>query len=48
MNAPFWNDLLIKLDAEIKRLELQAAPDQAEHSLKSLIEKEPNNLEAIF
>lgn len=45
---PFWDDLLLKIDDEITRLENLAQPDQTEFSILKKIDSEPKNLDIQF
>jgi hypothetical protein len=45
---PFWDDLLLKIDDEITRLENLAQPDQIEFSILKQIDVEPKNLDIQF
>jgi hypothetical protein len=45
---PFWDDLLLKIDDEITRLENLAQPDQTEFSILKQIDVEPKNLDIQF
>ena len=44
----YWAELIYKLDEEIQRLEAVAAPDEAENSLRSSIEVNPENLPTYY